>query len=78
MSKNVAGIEVKLFKGVSRQDTNIYEFYTEELDRQLLDQIMPLCHYNQSKAARLLGISRGNLRTKLEKLWPGRYCEKRS
>lgn len=45
--------------------TNIYDMLLSEMEEPLLKTIMNHVHHNQSKAAVLLGLSRGTLRTKL-------------
>lgn len=47
--------------------TNIYDMLLSEMEEPLLKTIMNHVYHNQSKAAVLLGISRGTLRTKLAK-----------
>ena len=45
---------------------NLYELIIEEIEGPLFRTVMELTRYNQSKAARVLGVSRGTLRTKLK------------
>ncbi|MDP3559436.1 MAG: helix-turn-helix domain-containing protein [Legionellaceae bacterium] len=45
---------------------NLYELVLEEIEPPLFRTVMELTRYNQSKAARVLGVSRGTLRTKLK------------
>jgi len=45
---------------------NLYQVIVEEIEGALFRSVMELTRYNQSKAARVLGISRGTLRTKLK------------
>ena len=45
---------------------NLYELVMEEIEGPLFRTVMELTRYNQSKAARVLGVSRGTLRTKLK------------
>ncbi len=47
--------------------TNLYELVISEVERPLLKCVLHNCNGNQSKAATMLGISRGNLRNKLNK-----------
>lgn len=46
---------------------NIYEMVLSEIEIPLFETVMTYTRGNQSKAARLLGISRGTLRKKLKK-----------
>lgn len=45
--------------------SGLYDLVLKEVERPLLECVMNDCRGNQTRAAKLLGISRGNLRTKL-------------
>lgn len=45
---------------------NLHELFLEEVEAPLLQAVMEHTDYNQSKAAILLGLSRGTLRKKLK------------
>lgn len=47
-------------------DLELYQLIIEEVEAPLFRSVMELTRYNQSKAARVLGVSRGTLRTKLK------------
>lgn len=47
-------------------DLDLYQLILEEVEAPLFRSVMELTRYNQSKAARVLGLSRGTLRTKLK------------
>lgn len=46
--------------------TNMYETFLHEFEKPLLMVIMKHVRNNQSKAAQILGLNRGTLRTKLK------------
>ena len=46
---------------------NVYELVIKEIEPPLLSSVMKFANNNQSKAARILGINRTTLRTKLKK-----------
>jgi Fis family transcriptional regulator len=46
---------------------NVYDFVLDEVEEPLLRVVMKQARGNQSKMARILGISRGTLRIKLKK-----------
>jgi Fis family transcriptional regulator, factor for inversion stimulation protein len=46
---------------------HVYDFFLEEIEEPLLAAVMKFTSQNQSEAARMLGLSRGTLRTKLKK-----------
>lgn len=47
--------------------SNIFEMVMTEVETPLLEEMMRYTDHNQSKAAKLLGINRGTLRSKLKK-----------
>lgn len=51
---------------------NLYDLVLEEIEAPLLETVMIFCKGNQSRAARMLGLSRGTLRTKLKKYFDNR------
>lgn len=46
---------------------HVYDFFLDEIEEPLLATVMKYTNNNQSEAARILGLSRGTLRTKLKK-----------
>lgn len=46
----------------------------ERVEYALYKQVMEHCRYNQSRAAKLLGISRGTLRAKLKEHYGNKYA----
>ena len=52
--------------GNKNSDLDLYQLIIEEVEAPLFRSVMELTRYNQSKAARVLGVSRGTLRTKLK------------
>lgn len=42
-------------------------------EKLYIEHVYALSKYNQSKAARMLGLSRGCLRMKLDAYFPGKY-----
>jgi len=45
----------------------------EEIEGPLFRTVMEMTRYNQSKAARVLGVSRGTLRTKLKRYFDDEF-----
>ena len=45
--------------------TNLYELVLAEVEKPLLEMVLKLTNNNQSKAAIMLGLSRGTLRKKM-------------
>ena len=52
---------------------NLYQLIVEEIEAPLFRTVMELTRYNQSKAARVLGVSRGTLRTKLKRYFDDEF-----
>ncbi len=46
---------------------HVYDFFLDEIEEPLLAAVMKFTRSNQSETARILGLSRGTLRTKLKK-----------
>lgn len=56
---------------------DLYQFVLEEIETPLFKAVMEHCKYNQSRAALILGISRGTLRTKLRHYFDDKYVGSR-
>lgn len=54
-------------------ELNLYELVLEEIEGPLFRTVMEMTRYNQSKAARVLGVSRGTLRTKLKRYFDDEF-----
>jgi len=59
------------------EPVDLYKFVLEEIEIPLLKAVMEYCKYNQSRAAIMLGISRGTLRTKLRQYFDDKYVGSR-
>lgn len=68
LRENVTQIMVHYFENLKGEEPNhVYDFFLDEVEEPLLIAVMKYVNNNQSEAARILGISRGTLRTKLKK-----------
>lgn len=68
LRENVTEVIKHYFANLKGEEPlNVYDFFLEEIEEPLLIVVMKQTRNNQSEAARLLGISRGTLRTKLKK-----------
>ena len=63
--------------GTKDGNLNLYELILEEVEAPLFRTVMELTRYNQSKAARVLGVSRGTLRTKLKRYFDDEFIGSR-
>lgn len=60
--------------GGNRQPlTNLHDHVLKEVEPTMLQIIMEKSHHNQQRAAKMLGLSRGTLRKKLETYFGTRY-----
>jgi len=57
--------------------TNLHDMVIEQMELPLFKAAIEHCKYNQSRACKILGISRGTLRTKLKKHFDDKYCGSR-
>ena len=57
---------------------NLYQLIVEEIEAPLFRTVMELTRYNQSKAARVFGVSRGTLRTKLKRYFDDEFIGTRT
>lgn len=57
--------------------TNLHEMMLEQIESPMLQVVMDNCKYNQVKAAKMLGISRGTLRKKFIQYFDDKYCGKK-
>lgn len=75
LSQQVVGAVKGYLSAVSNKDANLnlYQLIVEEIEAPLFRTVMELTRYNQSKAARVLGVSRGTLRTKLKRYFDDEF-----
>lgn len=55
------------------REPNVYQLVLEEIEAPLFRTVMEQTRYNQSKAAKVLGLSRGTLRTKLKQYFDDEF-----
>lgn len=73
--QHVVSVVKSYLNSVNLKDPNLnlYELVIEEIEGPLFRTVMELTRYNQSKAARVLGVSRGTLRTKLKRYFDDEF-----
>lgn len=73
--QHVVSVVKRYLSTVSSKDNklNLYELVIDEVEAPLLRTVMEMTRYNQSKAARVLGLSRGTLRTKLKRYFDDEF-----
>jgi len=68
LRENVTEVMHHYFTNLKGEEpSNVYDFFLDEIEEPLLTIVMKYTRQNQSEAARILGISRGTLRSKLKK-----------
>jgi Fis family transcriptional regulator, factor for inversion stimulation protein len=75
LSNQVVNAVKGYLSSVGNKDANLnlYQLIVEEVEAPLFRTVMELTRYNQSKAARVLGVSRGTLRTKLKRYFDDEF-----
>lgn len=74
LSGSVSTAVTSYFRELKGNDPiDLYTFVIDEVEAPLFKTVMEHCKYNQSRAAVMLGISRGTLRTKLRKHFDDQY-----
>jgi len=69
---------MRYFAALQEPPVNLYKTVIEEIELPLLKIVMERYRYNQSKAADVLGLSRGTLRTKLQYHFNDQYVGTRT
>jgi Fis family transcriptional regulator len=78
LAESVTQSVQKYFSELKGADpVDLYQFVLEEVETPLFRAVMEYCKYNQSRAAHMLGISRGTLRTKLRRYFDDKYVGSR-
>jgi len=68
LRENVAQVLEHYFANLKGEEPkHLFDFFLDEVEEPLLSIVMKYTKNNQSEAARLLGVSRGTLRTMLKK-----------
>ena len=78
LAQQVVAVVKRYLSSVSSKNNNLYDLVVEEVEAPLFRTVMELTRYNQSKAARVLGVSRGTLRTKLKRYFDDEFIGTRS
>ncbi len=68
LRENVSQIMEHYFANLKGEEPkHVYDFFLDVVEEPILAIVMKMTRNNQSETARILGISRGTLRTKLKK-----------
>jgi two-component system nitrogen regulation response regulator GlnG len=70
LGHDIAGTDLKQFvdERLEHESTDLYAEALEFMERYVVTRVLRVCEGNQSKAARMLGITRGCLRSKVRAL----------
>lgn len=78
LSSNVYQLIAHLLKDRKfKKISNLYKNVLNLIEPPMLDAIMAFTRYNQSRAAKILGLSRNTLRRKLIEHFGDKYCTTR-
>ena len=78
LQKAITSLVTRYLDETKGQDvTDLYELLLEQVEPALLSVIIEETKYNQVKAAKILGVSRGTLRTKLKKYFDDKFIGSR-
>lgn len=79
LAESVRSLIKSYFETVENKNeiTNLHQMVLEAIEPPMLRAVMEKCKYNQSRAAQLLGISRGTCRSMLIKYFDTHYCSRR-
>ena len=78
LSKSVAQkVKAHLLVLDDRDIVDLYKLLMEEIEAPLFKAVIEYCRYNQCRAAILLGVSRGTLRTRLQYYFEDQYVGSR-
>lgn len=65
-------------KSMGNGAIDLHQMVLEQIEPALLQAVMERCKYNQSRAAKLLGLSRGTCRSLLIKYFDDKFCGHRA
>ena len=78
LSETVSALVKSHVKSIGRDKVeNLRDLLLDQVEPALLEVVMLHCRYNQSRAAKMLGISRGTCRALLIKYFDEQYCGRR-
>jgi len=73
LSNSVSHVVERYFDELAGEPFDLYRLVIEEVEPSLFETVMRRARYNQSKAAVILGLSRGTFRSKLRKYFDDKY-----
>lgn len=78
LEENIHTLITRHFEAVGQDSVrDLHKMLLELVEPALLEAVMESCHYKQSKAAKILGLSRATCRTMLIKYFGEKYCGER-
>lgn len=79
LSESVSQVLKRLFGELKGNEiVDLYQLIIEQIEPTLFEMVMEYSRYNQSKAAYMLGMSRGTLRSRLRKCFGDKYVGTRN
>lgn len=78
LADTVSALVKSYVKSMGRDKVvNLRDLLLDQVEPAILEVVMLHCRYNQSRAAKMLGISRGTCRALLIKYFDDQYCGRR-
>ncbi len=74
LAEAVSHLITRHIEGSGKDIIDLHQMVIEQIEPPLLQAVMERYKYNQSRAAKALGISRGTFRTLLIKYFDEKYC----
>ena len=74
LAETVSQVVTRYLESAGNDIIDLHQMVIEQIQPPLLQAVMKQYKYNQSRAAKVLGISRGTLRMLLIKYFDDQYC----
>lgn len=74
LAETVSQVVTSYLESAGNDIIDLHQMVIEQIEPPLFKAVMKQYKYNQSRAAKVLGISRGTLRTLLIKYFDDQYC----
>ena len=74
LAETVSHVVMRYIESAGNDIIDLHQMVIEQIEPPLFKDVMERYKYNQSRAAKVLGISRGTLRKLLIKYFDDQYC----
>lgn len=78
LAENIHALVNQHFEAIGASNVrDLHQMMLDLIEAPMLETVMESCHYKQSKAAKILGLSRATCRSMLIKHFDEKYCSER-